>query len=276
MKNTSQNADGRNPAQSPSGSNGHAPQHNECIPRVNVPRNPPVGALASENLIPVINNLLGDQCASPARRIVTGSGRRLRGKFASRRFGITLCWESQLERAFIHQMQLSRRITGVHAQPARLRLPTPDGVLDYTPDFLVNGTHEEFIFVECKPRSKLTDIALAKRLHSIKTVLEAAGAQFVVLCEDHLLDKTLQANVAQLLSFVCPRQLDQRWLSQLAVDIGKLQPRNLCDLALEFGYRSAMIALANGLLCTNLRERLDGSSVLLLPDSGGCDVADYL
>lgn len=228
------------------------------------------------NLLAIIDELIGYKCASPSRRIVTGSGKRVRGKFASRRFGALLSWESQLERAFIHQAQLSRRIARIYPQPARLNLVGLAGSIDYTPDFLVIDVDDRFSFVECKPNEKLKAVSLIHRLNAIEGTLRTANCEFSVLTERHLFDQVLQKNVARLLDYVCPRMLTAAEISKIASDIAIQQPLTYKEMVTQLGQQHAHVALANGLVFTDLREPLNDHSPIWTKDEGGWDVANYL
>jgi TnsA endonuclease N terminal len=251
-----------------------------CFCNANAPSTLPKGLVTKSLLrgdaVDLLRSILGSEHVAQARRVVTASGSKTRGKVCSPRFRKVLVWESNLERTFIEHVQLSEIVLDVFAQPARLRLSCCDGVLDYTPDFLVITQACELVLVECKPDEELKSPELNSRLTSIEIALAKAGIRFVVVGESRLLSEPLNENLKRLSPMILDPIKDSAELDRLRHTVLLANPTTYNDLLYATDMRTVHRAVANRVVFTNLRLPLNVDSSFCLKHRADDDVASYL
>ena len=73
----------------------------------------------------------------PVRRVITRGSVRHNGRYASRKMGRTIPWESSNELAFLMLAELDADVTRVYAQPFEIRWSGVRGPRRHIPDFAV-------------------------------------------------------------------------------------------------------------------------------------------
>lgn len=82
-------------------------------------------------------------------RRITNGGKKIIGKFPSRKNGRAVWYESQLERDLIHLLEIDPDVVSYREQPFKIRYVLNGGIHLYTPDFLVERTKRKQV-VEVK------------------------------------------------------------------------------------------------------------------------------
>lgn len=124
------------------------------------------------------------QPGKPVRKVVTQCSARVTGRFASRKMGRMIPWESQIERDFLYILEADPTVIEIHAQPLQLDVWFDGTRHSYTPDFLVQHTDGRTFIYEVKPEDARSDVDLLRYLHKVSLAVGAeTGHQFAVVFE---------------------------------------------------------------------------------------------
>lgn len=138
------------------------------------------------------------------RRVVTPSGRGVRGYFPSRKMGRMIAWESLLERDAILLLEFSANVVRYQEQPARVYFNQDNEQRLYIPDFEVDLIDERITHIEVKPTSKLVKPEMAIRFAAIKAHYQCGETGFCVLTEKELRKEPKLTNL-KLLAYHQPK-----------------------------------------------------------------------
>lgn len=134
-----------------------------------------------------------------ARRVITPSGRRLRGKFPSQKLGRMVHWESLLERDAILHFEYHPWVVSYQEQPSLESYYDSSGVSrKYFPDFKVDFEDGGELIVEVKPSRKLHTIDASLKYGAIAHRFEEQGRPFRILTETALRREPLFSNLKRL------------------------------------------------------------------------------
>lgn len=103
-----------------------------------------------------------------SRKVVTPSGRGVRGYFPSWKMKTMIVWESVLERDAILMCEFSSYVRRYWAQPEKIYFYQNDIQKYCYPDFRIEAPNGRWTHIEVKPASKLKDPILQSRLQAIK------------------------------------------------------------------------------------------------------------
>ena len=103
-----------------------------------------------------------------SRKVVTPSGRGVRGYFPSWKMKTMIVWESVLERDAILMCEFSSYVRRYWAQPEKIYFYQNDIQKYCYPDFRIEAPNGHWTHIEVKPASKLKDPILQNRLKAIK------------------------------------------------------------------------------------------------------------
>ncbi len=121
------------------------------------------------------------------RKVVTPSGRGVRGYFPSRKIGRMVAWESLLERDAILLLEYSSAVIRYAEQPARVNFLHEGKIRLYIPDFSAEICNIGNIHVEVKPSAKLlVGSKTANLLDSIASHYRSTDTAFRILTEKEL------------------------------------------------------------------------------------------
>lgn len=135
------------------------------------------------------------------RKVVTPSGRGVRGYFPSRKMGRMVAWESLLERDAILLLEYSPAVIRYAEQPTRVNFLHDGKIRSYIPDFQAEIYNIGYIYVEVKPSAKLVaGSKIANRLDSITSHYRGTGIAFRVLTEKEVRRQPRLKNL-QLLAY---------------------------------------------------------------------------
>lgn len=134
----------------------------------------------------------------PVRKVVTRTGRSMRGKMPSLKMKRSIGCESSLEVDAALLFDWTPEVVRFHAQPNH-EFPSNGGrTFQYTPDFLLEMVDGSSIRVEVKPAGKLSDPTLRERLTHIEEHFQRSDRKFQILTEVTLRDKVLRHNFREL------------------------------------------------------------------------------
>ncbi|WP_051259099.1 TnsA endonuclease N-terminal domain-containing protein [Chitinibacter tainanensis] len=180
------------------------------------------------------------------RRITQGARGKRTALFPSRKNGMTIALESQLELAFCVACERNPNVSVYRCQALELELGHGTR---YFPDFLIRTADEQWLVREVKPDKKLLPDEVQKRHALIKNILNSNGFDFDVIDQTDLPGRVEFEN----LSFLYQRSINKEWTSleeELAIQlISKLDaPVQLGDLYAKFKMGGLSPLLADHLL----------------------------
>lgn len=201
-----------------------------------------------------------------ARKVVTRSGRKIRGYFPSRKMGRMVAWESLLERDAILLMEFSRGILSFREQPERIIYHSGAESREYFPDFVVDFGHT-IAHIEVKPTAQLRTPKVSQKLSHIFTHYDRQGRIFLILDETRIRQQPLLDNLCRLQSFNRPRQDIERLRSHYLCQCGQ-EGISLAEAIAHMGEPSILALLAYGVLDCDLEKPLCGHTLLALIKEG--------
>jgi hypothetical protein len=120
------------------------------------------------------------------RKVVTRSGRGVRGFFPSHKMKAMIPWESLLERDAILGFEFSESVKRYWAQPEKIYY-YHNGEQKYcVPDFRTEAVDKSWTHIEVKPAAKLNEPGLKNKLQAIKVHHEQNNIEYKVLDESVL------------------------------------------------------------------------------------------
>jgi hypothetical protein len=131
---------------------------------------------------------------SAARRLVTRSGARSRGRFPSLKSQVAQCYESQLELAAFRLLELAPSVRVFTSQPAQLRLSTRPAVR-YTPDLAVVLADGVQHIVEVKPARVLLNPSVLDRMREVARLYRELGQELRFLLDIDIIPTPQHAGV---------------------------------------------------------------------------------
>lgn len=208
-----------------------------------------------------------------ARNVITRSGARRRGLYASR-FG-QLAWEAPLERDLIARLDGSWTCSEVLTQALQFVIPSRSGKSSlYTPDACVRDRAEEIRIVECKPQTMLD--GLTTRHHEeIRSYFGSLDIEFLVLTESELAGGTRHEN-AILLSDNFQRSLKPAKVRELKERTAASSSLSFGALTHALGLHDARTALARGFAYFDTLSPLSVDTPLFQTFHEAHDAADFL
>jgi hypothetical protein len=202
------------------------------------------------------------------RKVVTPSGRGVRGYYPSRKMKKMIPWESLLERDAILLLEFSPGILKYSAQPAKIYFYQNESQSLYYPDFRIDMKHDKYSHIEVKPASKLKDHVLRQRLAAIKTHHEdRLNTQFLVF-DETIIRKEPQLTNLKLLAYHQSRQTTEDEINECLDKLSLLPAQTISAAAMVLGdvrFVYQLIA-ARHYLC-DLDKSLDGNT-LIYPNKG--------
>lgn len=154
-----------------------------------------------------------------ARKIVTRSGKRFRGKFPSRKMKTMIHWESLLELDAIHVFEFHPQIAAYYEQPSEEAYYDQDGKQrSYFPDFLLVFKTGGKLLVEVKPKKLFETPKLQNKYRAIAKRFSEQDRPFRVLTETEIRKEPLRSNLRTLRTHskqVAHVRLDQRLLDEM-------------------------------------------------------------
>ncbi len=187
------------------------------------------------------------------RKVVTRSGRSIRGYFPSRKMRAMVPWESTLERDAILLLEFSREVVRYKAQPTRTTF-SMNGANKYCiPDFEAEFTDGLISHIEVKPAKKLEKPEIAERYAAIKKHYdEKTDIWYQILTERELRKKTRLKNLRRL-AYHLPKIHDEQDLLDAMQQLVLLPARTVGGATFVLGDMKIVLRLlAAGYISCNL------------------------
>lgn len=210
------------------------------------------------------------------RRVVTPSGRGIRGYVPSRKMKRMIPYESTLERDAIQLFEYSGSVQAYEAQPCHLVIHQDGEPSRYTPDFRLALVSEDIVHVEVKPKAKLANPLVANRIAAIRRHHEHLDAHFLVLTED-VIRKTPRLRNLQLLAYHDRVSVSDPDLRSAIDSLNLLTPKTVRGATAVVGDRKTVYRLlAAGLLHCDLDQEIQDSTPVYLKTEGDGHAALFL
>ena len=134
-----------------------------------------------------------------ARKIITRSGRGIRGKFPSKKLNTVIHWESLLERDAILMFEMHPLVTTYEEQPSKEAYYDCSGqVRSCYPDFLLQLAHGGEILVEVKRNVDLRRPSVSEKLQLIALRFAELERPYRILSETQIRREQLRSNLITL------------------------------------------------------------------------------
>lgn len=195
------------------------------------------------------------------RKVVTRSGRGMRGKFPSRKLGQHVHWESTRERDAILMFELHPLVLSYQEQPSADTYYDDEGTAHTCyPDFLLRTVGGKELLIEVKRSADLARPSIKRKLALIAMRYAELGRTYRVITEHEIRREPLHGNLQLLWEAV--RAMVIPPAAHRAV--GELSPQRVytvADLVPLLGDEKTVYAfIALGRLRTNLEARLNRES----------------
>ncbi|MCW3491342.1 TnsA endonuclease N-terminal domain-containing protein [Dethiobacter alkaliphilus] len=195
----------------------------------------------------------------PVRTVVhrRGCGKRV-GFFPSMKVGRSIAFESLLERDFIYLLEFDQNVITFCEQPLTIRYYENNREKSYIPDFAVQRL-ESIEIIEVKPKDKLHDEKIQKKLTAGHQYCNTAGYEYLIVTEDNI-NPVILNNIKALFGYSqikVPAKI--KMLVRELLDQSKVMTLNNLSVAIEARSDNACIAksyIYNLLYCHELEVNL--------------------
>jgi hypothetical protein len=198
-----------------------------------------------------------------ARKVITRSGRKIRGKFPSRKLGKQVHWESPLERDAIVMFEVHPLVLMFQEQPIEEIYYDSEGQPHKCyPDFLLKTVGGQELLVEVKRSADLIRPSVRSKLERIALHFEQKGMPYRVITETEIHRQPLRANVERLWDALRSVQIND---AARAIVQGLRADRlyRSSELVAQLGSEGVLLALiGSGALRTNLEADWTPESIV--------------
>lgn len=186
------------------------------------------------------------------RNVMSRSSRKFRVKFPSKKLNRMVACESLLELDAALHFEFSPGIVSFQEQPAMIHYEHDGATRRYFPDFELVMRNGEVVYVEVKPKTKLSSPQLASKLTAIGEHYNRKNQRFLVLT-DAVLRQQPRLNNLRLLARVQHCKDDLKLPQIVARDLlenGQQIP--FSKLSEQLGNLDTLRLLASGHICCEI------------------------
>lgn len=203
----------------------------------------------------------------PVRRVITRSGRGIRGRYPSRKMGRMVSWESMHELNAIRLFEFNPAVAAYLEQPCTEIYYDEHGKLrEFTPDFRVDWVSGECMWVEVKTDDYVAYPPTQKKLAQIAMRMQALNKHYRILKSSEIVQEPRFKNILALESH---SRVELKAESIMAID--SLDRRKLYtveEMAVQIGGLEAVLtALAKNRLRSDLSQQITDQSQVWHPDN---------
>ncbi|EJL8267927.1 TPA: transposase [Vibrio cholerae] len=175
-----------------------------------------------------------------------------------------VAWESQLEKKACLLFEFSTIVTSYREQPITISFPSGGCIRKYTPDFELQLSTGQRIYVEVKPASKLADDDLRAKFRDIDTFWKQHGCYFIVITDEELNQPVRQSNFTFLRPYLA-LQCSADVIGQAKSWLSSQQTATFDELTSFIGSLSdAYALLAQGHITFDLDQPISRDSLLTI------------
>lgn len=202
------------------------------------------------------------------RKVVTRSGKGIRGFNPSAKMGVMIPWESTLERDAFLLFEITTAVFRYYAQPEKIQFELNGTIHHYFPDAKLELLDGSFVYVEIKPRARLDKPEIRARMEAIRKYYESRPHTKFLVMDEHEVRAEPRLTNLKLLAYHLPggdREEISTWLQSLHL----LTPRTIAGVASVLGdIRIAYRMIAQGFLQCDLSQSLSDNSPVWLAKEG--------
>jgi hypothetical protein len=206
-----------------------------------------------------------------ARKVVTRSGRKIRGYFPSRKMERMIEWESLLERDAILLMEFSSGIKYYREQPERIVYYADQEQREYYPDFEISLFGDSVAHIEVKPFAQLQRRKVSDKLSHVLNHYERLGRQFLVLTDERIRRQPLLNNLSRLQYFNRPGYPIDGVRERYYWRFGNAAT-TFAEAITELGESAVMTLLAYGVLSCDLEQPYASANVIVWKEDGDATI----
>jgi hypothetical protein len=203
-----------------------------------------------------------------ARRVVTRSGKGIRGFNPSKKMEAMIPWESTLERDAFFLFEMATSVVRYYAQPEKIQFLLNGTKRNYFPDAKLELSDGSFVFVEIKPRARLNKPKVRERMAAIsKYYASRPHTKFVIMDEHDIRAQPKLKNLKLLASYLRGGNKEELYSGLQSLHL--LTPRTIAGAASVLGdIRIAYRLIAKGILQCDLSQSLSNNSPVWLAKEG--------
>lgn len=130
-------------------------------------------------------------------RRITNGGKKVIGKFPSRKMGRAVWYESQLERDYIYLLEIDADVIAFKEQPFKIKYLLGKESHTYTPDFLVNRTDRRQV-IEVKEEKEAKKEENQAFFNRMALICQEDGLDYLVATDTSIRQQPRLGNVKVL------------------------------------------------------------------------------
>lgn len=200
----------------------------------------------------------------PVRKVVTRRSNHFRGFHPSRKNGLPIAWESQLEASFLRFLELSPEVLTYEVQPS-LEVFSMDGRdTKYIPDVCVNFVDGTTGWFEVKPSMRLLNHKVTLKTKAIRAHFESTERIFHIATEKLILAMPMADNLLTLMYHRRGEDISEAYSENLSSKFNSDPPQTLADLIEILGAQEAWRLLGLGYIGIDLRKPISASTPIFL------------
>nr|WP_180203550.1 TnsA endonuclease N-terminal domain-containing protein [Pseudomonas sp. SbOxS1]NYU03271.1 transposase [Pseudomonas sp. SbOxS1] len=200
----------------------------------------------------------------PVRKVVTRRSNHFRGYHPSRKNGIPIAWESQLEASFLRLLELSPDVITYEVQPSLEVLPVGSVETKYIPDVCVNFIDGTTGWFEVKPSMRLLNHKVALKLQAVNDHFERSERVFHIATEKLILATPMADNLLTLMYHRRGEDVTETYEEHLNLKFERFSPETIADLIAILGPQEAWRLLGLGYIGIDLRNPISESALIFL------------
>ena len=202
------------------------------------------------------------------RRVVTRSGRGVRGYFPSTKAKRSIPFESLLERDAILLFEFTPAVITYREYQQREIYYDGTKPRDYYPDFLLELSNERSVLVEVKPYSELQRPRIKTKFAAIAQHFHHVNRWFRILTDQEIRRQPYLDNLTRLAYY--KRQFSYESLHVLALErLRQEQPVPLRKCVDDFGGERVVLCLiANEVLRVDMNKHLTSETPVYINEGG--------
>lgn len=192
-----------------------------------------------------------------ARKVITRSGRNIRGKFPSKKLQKQVHWETPLERDAALLFELHPLIAWYQEQPSKETYYDECGKVRVCyPDFLLRLADGSEAWIEVKSNVDISRTKVKRKLELIALRFAEQGRTYRILSEDQIRREPLHTNLEALWKATKAARIDTS-VHSVAHGLSNDQLYTTAELSVLLGNEQMVLAfIARGHLRTNLELQL--------------------
>jgi hypothetical protein len=198
------------------------------------------------------------------RKVITRSGARVRGLFASLKSERLIPWESQLERDALLVLEFDHDVLRMREFQECLDISVGDAAFRAYPDIFVEAVDSQPLIIEVKSDADAADENVRRRLALIGSHLSESCQRYVVWCEREIRQQPRLGLLELLATYRRPGARAHLRSQSDVLRLLQCGPQFSCGFAeRHLGTRNRVLQLvANDLLTTDLTVPFASSSIL--------------